>query len=78
MPTTSPCPAASRRSSTFARDAVFTEFRPREARALDQGAFTDHSPQQIRRLHIEAIPRRQAVLERLAAALQQVDVEAGT
>ncbi len=28
----------------FARDAVFAEFRPRHARAIDQGDFADRKP----------------------------------
>ena len=56
-------PAASRRNSDFARDAVFTEFSGRDAKAVDQGAFVDRVPDQAPRR------RRQAVLERLAHAL---------
>ena len=78
MHTTPTRPAASRRSSAFARAAVYLEFRGRDARALHQGIFTDRSPQQIRCWRSEAIARRQAVLERLAAALSQVGGEAST
>ena len=59
-----------KRRAAFAKSAVYLEFRVRDARAVDQDGFTDHSPQQIRRWRSEAIARRQAVLERLAAALQ--------
>ena len=62
-------PAASRRNSAFARAAVFTEFRGRDARAIDQGNFVDRAPDQT--------PHRRAVtdvgdafaLDQLAAAL---------
>ena len=76
MTITSLRPAASRRSSAFARAAVRLEFRARDARALDQDGFTDHSPQQIRCRRSEAIARRQAVLERLAHALRLDDDDA--
>ncbi len=69
MSTTTTRPAASRRNPNYARAAVRLEFRARDARALDQDGFTDHSPQQIRRWRSEATARRQAILERLAAAL---------
>ena len=68
MSITTTRPASSRLNS-FARDAVFAAFGPQQARAIDQGAFTDHSPQQIRCLRSKAIARRQTVLDRLAAAL---------
>ena len=58
-----------KRRAAFAKAAVYAEFSGRNARALDQGGFTDHSPQQIRRWRSEAVARRQAILERLAAAL---------
>ena len=39
-----------RHRATFARQAVFTEFGKRDARALDQSKFSDHSPDaQMRR-----------------------------
>lgn len=31
-------------STEFAREAVYSEFRPRDARALDQGDFVDRKP----------------------------------
>ena len=61
-----------KRRAAFAKTAVYAEFSGRDAKAVDQDGFTDHSPQQFRRLHIEAIPRRQAVLDQLAEALRQV------
>ena len=30
--------------SNLGRDAVYAEFRPRDARAIDQGDFVDHPP----------------------------------
>ncbi len=74
--TTSPCPASSRHSSTFARDAVFAAFRPRQARALDYGDFIDRDPAQLPRRHPDAVSQRQAVLERLVTALRQVGDDA--
>ena len=68
----SPCSAASRRTD-YARSAVFAAFQGRDARALDQDDFTDHSPQQIRFQRSEAIAPRQAILDQLAAALQLDD-----
>ncbi len=78
MPTTHPCPAASRHSSTFARDAVFTEFQPRDARrGLDQGAFVDRQPDRHPRRHTEANSNGEIALDQLAIALREVgdDVE---
>ncbi len=37
---------ASKRRADFARQAVRLEFRPRDARALDQGDFRDRAPNQ--------------------------------
>ena len=39
-----PSPSVSTRRATFARDAVFAEFRPSNARAIDQGDFVDREP----------------------------------
>ena len=55
MHTTPKPPASSQRNSkqstAFARAAVIEEFRPCDARALDQGDFQDRAPhQQPRRL----------------------------
>ena len=46
MPTTQTRPASSRLNS-FARAAVFAEFRPRDAHALDQANFVDRLPDQV-------------------------------
>ncbi len=46
--------ASSRHNSTFARDAVYLEFRHRDARAIDQADFVDRGPGQAPRLYIEA------------------------
>ncbi len=35
---------SNRRIDSFARDAVYAEFRPRDARALDYDDFTDREP----------------------------------
>ena len=40
----------SKRRTAFARDAVFAEFRPRDARALDRDDFVDRRPEQAPRL----------------------------
>ena len=37
-------------SASFSRQAVFDAFGARHARALDQGGFTDHSPDAQMRL----------------------------
>ncbi len=47
MATTSTRPAASRPNS-FARDAVHLEFRARDARHFDDGAFVDRAPAPIK------------------------------
>ena len=39
-----PSPSVSNRRATFARDAVFAEFRPGDARTIDQGDFVDREP----------------------------------
>ncbi len=41
----SPTPSDQHRAA-FARDAVFAEFRPGDARALDHDSFTDRRPDQ--------------------------------
>ena len=43
-------------SSSYARGAVFREFRPRDAKALDHGDFTDRKPcdEPIRLDHVAA------------------------
>ena len=69
MPTTSLRPASSRRNS-FARDAVFAAFGPRQARALDQADFQDHAPDQLPRRLTEADASGEVALDQLAAALR--------
>ena len=41
-----PTLSTSSRADTFARDAVFEEFRNRDARAIDQAGFVDRLPRQ--------------------------------
>jgi hypothetical protein len=41
---------ASKRRAAFAREAVFEEFSPRAARALDYDGFEDHKPHEGPRL----------------------------
>ncbi len=52
MNTTSTGSAASRQNSTFARAAVYSEFRARDARAIDQADFVDRTPDQAPRPHV--------------------------
>ena len=40
----------SKRRAAFARDAVFAEFRPRDARAFDRDGFEDRGPSEAPRL----------------------------
>ncbi len=40
----------SKRRAAFARDAVFAEFRPRDARAIDYDGFVDRHPHERPRL----------------------------
>ena len=40
---------SNRRHDDFARDAVFAEFRGRDARAIDQGDFEDRRPHEFAR-----------------------------
>ena len=44
----------SKRRTAFARDVVFAEFRPRDARALDRDDFVDRRPHELPRLSPEA------------------------
>ncbi len=44
-----PSPSVSNRRAASARDAVFAEFRPGDARAIDQGDFVDRAPDQAPR-----------------------------
>ena len=39
-----PQPSSARRRAGFARDAVYAEFRPGDARALDHDGFKDRRP----------------------------------
>ncbi len=39
-----PRPSSAKHRDSFARDAVFTEFRPRDARALGHDGFKDRRP----------------------------------
>ena len=71
MTTTSARPASSRRNS-FARSAVYLEFRGRDARHLDQAGFIDRAPDQAPRRHIEADAVGALALDQLAATLRQV------
>ena len=70
MRTTPTRPAASQRNPDYARDAVFAAFRPRHARALDEGAFVDRLPDQLARRHIDVGGEEHVV--------SQVGGEAGT
>ncbi len=54
MVTTTTRPAASWHSSTYARDAVFAAFGPRQAHSLDHGDFVDRQPDQAPRRLTEA------------------------
>ncbi len=76
MHTTATRPASSRRNS-LARAAVFAEFRPRDARAIDQAGFIDRRPDQAPRLHAEFNAGGEAVLH-FAEVLSQVGGEAST
>jgi hypothetical protein len=40
----------SKRRAAFARDAVFAEFRPRDARGIDSDRFKDREPAEAPRL----------------------------
>ncbi len=63
--------ASSRHSSTYARDAVFSEFSGRDARHLDQTSFIDRAPNQVPRTCAPPTTTGgAAVLERLVAALR--------
>ena len=78
MTITSTRPVASRRNSTFARAAVFAEFSARDARrGLDQAGFIDRHPDQVPRKCTPPAPvNGEAILERLAETLRQVDDDA--
>ena len=76
MATTSTRPAASRRNPNYARDAVFAAFGPRQAHALDQGAFVDRAPDQISHRITEANAGGEVALDQLAEALSQVGDDA--
>lgn len=43
---THPTTSTSNRADTFARDAVFAEFQPKHARAIDYDGFVDRLPHQ--------------------------------
>ncbi len=69
--TTPPRLAASRHSSTYARDAVFAEFQPRDARrGLDQGTFVDREPDQTACRHTELDVGGEVALDQLKESLK--------
>ena len=81
--TTAPRPASApnsqdlKRRAAFAKAAVYSEFRGRDALALNQDAFVDRVPDKAPRLHIETDTGREVALDHLAAALQLDDDDAG-
>ena len=76
MTTTPTRQAASRLQSDFARAAVYLEFRGRDARAIEQGAFVDRQPDRLPRRRSEVIASGEVALDQLAAALRQVGGDA--
>ena len=56
------------RATTFARDAVYLEFRSRDAKAIDQSDFADRMPDQANAVGALALERLASTIKSLNSA----------